>query len=236
MPGTRGCRARPCSSRWTGWWPSTGPPCCPRSSRRTSPRWTRRSSQGPAATRSTHRPPRRRRRASGPSRPRTSTGSPSRCWRSSTRRAAPAPTRQSSRHWPSRSAGTTAAWSSRSGISWAASSRANGSSPPRRRSTRRFESDREAFGRHVDWVVNQGGYYRTTDTPRQAAITLRRLEDALAHYEADRAVEDPACMIRLPAGRRRDPRHGGLVSRDKGRGQRPRSRPRRDGASTALTR
>jgi len=60
---------------------------------------------------------------------------------------------------------------------------------------RRFESDREAFGRHVDWVINQGGYYRTTDTPRQAAIILRRLEDTLARYEADRAVEDPACMI-----------------------------------------
>jgi hypothetical protein len=61
--------------------------------------------------------------------------------------------------------------------------------------SRRFESDREAFGRHVDWVVTQGGYYRTTDTPRQAAITLRRLEDTLARYDADRAVEDPACMI-----------------------------------------
>ncbi len=60
---------------------------------------------------------------------------------------------------------------------------------------RRFESDRAAFGRHVDWVVNQGGHYRTTDTPRQAAITLRRLEDSLARYEADQAVEDPACMI-----------------------------------------
>jgi hypothetical protein len=60
---------------------------------------------------------------------------------------------------------------------------------------RRFESDREAFGRHVDWVVTQGGYYRTTDSPRQAAITLRRLEDTLARYEADQAVEDPALMI-----------------------------------------
>ena len=59
---------------------------------------------------------------------------------------------------------------------------------------RRFLADREAYGRHVDWVI-PGGYYRTTDTPRQAAITLRRLEDALAHYDADRAVEDPACMI-----------------------------------------
>jgi hypothetical protein len=60
---------------------------------------------------------------------------------------------------------------------------------------RRFESDREAFGRHVSWVVTQGGFYRTTDTPRQAAITLRRLEDTLARYEADQAVEDPALMI-----------------------------------------
>jgi hypothetical protein len=60
---------------------------------------------------------------------------------------------------------------------------------------RRFESDREAFGRHVTWVITQGGYYRTTDTPRQAAITLRRLEDVLARYEADQAVEDPALMI-----------------------------------------
>lgn len=60
---------------------------------------------------------------------------------------------------------------------------------------RRFESDREAFGRHVDWVVTQGGFYRTTDTARQAAITLRRLEDTLARYKADQAVEDPARMI-----------------------------------------
>jgi hypothetical protein len=60
---------------------------------------------------------------------------------------------------------------------------------------RRFEADREAFGRHADWVM-AGGRYRTTDTPRQAAMTLRRLEDALARYDADKAVEDPACMIR----------------------------------------
>jgi hypothetical protein len=59
---------------------------------------------------------------------------------------------------------------------------------------RRFEADREAFGRHVDWVT-PGGRYRTTDTPRQAAMTLRRLEDALARYEADKALEDTACMI-----------------------------------------
>jgi hypothetical protein len=59
---------------------------------------------------------------------------------------------------------------------------------------RRFEGDREAFGRHVEWV-SPGGRYRTTDTPRQAAMTLRRLEDTLARYEAERAIEDAACMI-----------------------------------------
>lgn len=67
--------------------------------------------------------------------------------------------------------------------------------PPAPSALRRFEDDRRSFGRHADWVINQGGRYRTTDTPRVAAMTLRRLEDALAHYEADRAVEDPACMI-----------------------------------------
>jgi hypothetical protein len=59
---------------------------------------------------------------------------------------------------------------------------------------RRFESDREAFGLHVDWVFG-GGRYRTTDTPRQAAMTLRRLEQAQSRYEAERAIEDPACMV-----------------------------------------
>jgi len=59
---------------------------------------------------------------------------------------------------------------------------------------RRFEGDREAFGRHTEWVTS-GGRYRTTDTPRQAAMTLRRLEDAQARYEAERAVEDAAFMI-----------------------------------------
>jgi hypothetical protein len=59
---------------------------------------------------------------------------------------------------------------------------------------RRYEADREAFGRHVDWVTS-GGRYRTSDTPRQAAMTLRRLEEALARYEAEKALEDPACMV-----------------------------------------
>src|SRR5207249_6209885 len=58
----------------------------------------------------------------------------------------------------------------------------------------RFEQDREAYGDHVEWVSG-GGRYRTTDTPRQAAMTLRRLEDALERYEAEKATEDPACMV-----------------------------------------
>lgn len=59
---------------------------------------------------------------------------------------------------------------------------------------RRFEVDREAFGRHVDWIAD-GGRYRTTDTPRRAAMTLRRLEQAQSRYEAERAIDDPACMV-----------------------------------------
>jgi hypothetical protein len=59
---------------------------------------------------------------------------------------------------------------------------------------RRIEEDRMAFGRHVEWVAD-GGRYRTRDTPRQAAMTLRRLENALARYEAEKAIDDPACMV-----------------------------------------
>ena len=58
----------------------------------------------------------------------------------------------------------------------------------------RFETDREAFGRQVDWVSG-GGLNRTTDTPRQAAMTLRRLEDAMDRYEAEKATEDALCMV-----------------------------------------
>jgi hypothetical protein len=59
---------------------------------------------------------------------------------------------------------------------------------------RRFEVDREAFGRHVIWV-SDGGRYKTRDSARQAVMSLRRLEDAQSLYEAERAVEDPACMV-----------------------------------------
>jgi hypothetical protein len=59
---------------------------------------------------------------------------------------------------------------------------------------RRWAEDRRAVGWHVDWVT-RGGRYRTTETPRQAAMTLRALEEAQRRYEAERATEDPACMI-----------------------------------------
>jgi hypothetical protein len=59
---------------------------------------------------------------------------------------------------------------------------------------RRFEADREAFGRHVDWVSGDRPY-RTTETPRQAVVTLRGLEEAQECYEAEKATEDPACML-----------------------------------------
>ena len=60
---------------------------------------------------------------------------------------------------------------------------------------RRYREDRVAFGRHIDWTVNQGGRYRTTDTPRQAATTLRNLEEAQRRLHAEMALDDPACMV-----------------------------------------
>jgi hypothetical protein len=86
---------------------------------------------------------------------------------------------------------------------------------------RRTDGDREAFARHVDWVVG-GGRYRTTDTPRQAAMTLRRLEAAQSRLEAERAIEDPACMIpHLLDG---DAIRGTVVKLDDNHRVRPRTR------------
>lgn len=59
---------------------------------------------------------------------------------------------------------------------------------------RRFDQDKWAFLRHAKWI-SEGGHYSTKETPRQAAQTLRRLEEAQARYEAERAVDDPACMV-----------------------------------------
>jgi hypothetical protein len=60
---------------------------------------------------------------------------------------------------------------------------------------RRWEDDRRALGRHLEWVVTRGGRYRTLDTPQQAAMTLRSLEEAKRRYEAECAIDDPALMI-----------------------------------------
>jgi len=93
---------------------------------------------------------------------------------------------------------------------------------------RRFADDRVAFGRHVNWVVGQGGRYRTTDTPRQAATTLRTLEEAQRRLHAEMALDDPACMVPyLLAGKALS---GTVVSTDIGHKERPNirevSRPR----------
>lgn len=59
---------------------------------------------------------------------------------------------------------------------------------------RRDKEDRRALRDHIDWVAN-GGRYRTRDTARVAAMRLRRLEQAQRRYEAERALDDPACMV-----------------------------------------
>jgi hypothetical protein len=60
---------------------------------------------------------------------------------------------------------------------------------------RRFEEDRDAYTRHMDWLVEGGGRRRTRQTPRQAAMTMRRLESAKAQLLAEEACDDPVRMI-----------------------------------------
>lgn len=59
---------------------------------------------------------------------------------------------------------------------------------------RRWAEDREAYTRHLDWMAN-AGRRRTRQTARQAALTLRRLEDAQVVLEAEEACDDPVRMI-----------------------------------------
>jgi hypothetical protein len=59
---------------------------------------------------------------------------------------------------------------------------------------RRWDADREAYTRHIDWV-SQGGRTRTRQTARQAAVRLQALEDAKARLEAEEACDDPLKMI-----------------------------------------
>lgn len=60
---------------------------------------------------------------------------------------------------------------------------------------RRWEADAHAFTAHANWVIDRGGRYRTRDDVRQAAMTLRRLEEAKKLFEAERALDDPAWMV-----------------------------------------
>jgi hypothetical protein len=59
---------------------------------------------------------------------------------------------------------------------------------------RRWDEDREAYTWHLDWVVT-GGRRRTRQSPRQAAMTMRRLEDAKDRLLAEEACDDPLRMI-----------------------------------------
>lgn len=60
--------------------------------------------------------------------------------------------------------------------------------------TRRWDEDRDAYTQHLDWSLG-GGRTRTRHTPRQAAMTLRRLEGASARLVAEEACDDPLRMI-----------------------------------------
>lgn len=59
---------------------------------------------------------------------------------------------------------------------------------------RRWDEDREAYTRHLDWAVSVGRW-RTRQTPLQAARTLRQREDAKARLLAEEACDDPLKMI-----------------------------------------
>jgi hypothetical protein len=59
---------------------------------------------------------------------------------------------------------------------------------------RRWEEDRDAYTRHMDWMA-RGGLRRTRQTPRQAAMTLRNFEEAKRLLEAEEACDDPLRMV-----------------------------------------
>jgi hypothetical protein len=59
---------------------------------------------------------------------------------------------------------------------------------------RRWDEDRDAYTRHLDWT-STGGRNRTRQTPRQSAMTMRRLEDAKARLRAEEACDDSLRMI-----------------------------------------
>lgn len=59
---------------------------------------------------------------------------------------------------------------------------------------RRWIKDREAYTAHIDWMA-RGGLRRTRQTPRQAAMTLRELEEAQRLLDAEEACDDKLRMI-----------------------------------------
>ncbi len=58
---------------------------------------------------------------------------------------------------------------------------------------RRWDGDRTAYTRHIDWLA-RNGLRRTRQSPRQAATTLRNLEEAGRLLEAEEACDDPLRM------------------------------------------
>jgi hypothetical protein len=58
---------------------------------------------------------------------------------------------------------------------------------------RRWQEDCEAYQRHLDWLA-KSGLRRTRQSPRQAAMTLRNLEEAQRLVVAEEACDDPLRM------------------------------------------
>src|SRR5262249_30061994 len=58
---------------------------------------------------------------------------------------------------------------------------------------RRWQEDCAAYQRHLDWLA-KNGLRRTRQSPRQAALTLRNLEEAQRLVEAEEACDDPLRM------------------------------------------
>lgn len=65
--------------------------------------------------------------------------------------------------------------------------------PEARSVPRRWDVDRDTYTRHIDWLA-RNGLRRTRQTPRQAAMTLRNLEEAGRLVEAEEACDDPLRM------------------------------------------
>jgi hypothetical protein len=59
---------------------------------------------------------------------------------------------------------------------------------------RRWDADRDAYTQHIDWTASVGRR-RTRQTPRQAAMLLRRLEEGTAILQAEEACDDSLRMI-----------------------------------------